>query len=218
MYVFEMTAKHKQSPIVDTKTLLMSAAIRLIWSSTYHNVGVAEICAEAGVTKGGFYHYFDTKADLFYEASHFYWESMKHRLDEVFSADKSSQEQLEALINFIIKKQEENTSHGMHPVSGCPIFMAGGQAGTGDEKVKLAARELASKAIDYNMNLVKQLMADGLIEDGQDALQSGRMLYQYVMGLLMYGRVVQDLDVVKSDLRKGIYRIVILKKEYQAIL
>lgn len=198
----------------DTKEKLMETAIGLIWQSNYSNVGVAEICKQAGVTKGSFYHYFETKADLFYEASQHYWDSMKLELDKIYSPSHSPLEQLENLIRFIIEKQENN-QHDDNPVSGCPFFTAGGQSGVGEEKVRQAALEMTDNAVKYNAALMRALKAEGALQSDASPVQTGRMIHHYVMGLLTYGRVFRSLDVVKEDLREAIYRIIDLKPEFR---
>ncbi len=198
-----------------TKHRLMETAIALIWQSNYANVGVAAISKQAGVTKGSFYHYFDSKADLFYEASCYYWEHLRQQLDHLYSPSFTPLEQLENLITFVIEKQKENPASDQNPVSGCPFFTAGGQAGTGEQKVRQAAQEMAEKAIQYNAALVRGLQADNLLEEEGDPTQIGRMLYQYVMGLLLYGRVMYDLEIVKEDLPEALYRLVGLKQAYR---
>lgn len=199
----------------DTKNKLMETAIELIWQSNYSNVGVAEICKQAGVTKGSFYHYFETKADLFYEASAHHWECKKAILDEIFSPSYTSLEQLENLITYILGKQDCNLSDGANPVSGCPIFTAGGQAGSGEDKVRQAAIEMSERAIKYDLALVKNLKADGYLNSDVEPEQTARMIFQYIMGLLIYGRVLHSLESVKQDIREAIYRIIDLKKEYR---
>ncbi len=202
----------------NTKTQLMDTATRLIWQSNYANVGVAEICKQAGVTKGSFYHYFETKADLFYEASQHYWEGMRQELDAIFSPSHSPLEQLENLIQFIIQKQETGTEQDDNPVSGCPFFTAGGQTGSGEEKVRQAAMEMSEKAIRYNTALMRQLKADDALCGDPDPEQIGRMVYQYIMGLLIYGRVLRSLEAVSQDLREAIYRIIALKDEHRKLI
>ncbi|MCI5050469.1 MAG: TetR/AcrR family transcriptional regulator [Rickettsiales bacterium] len=192
----------------------MDTAIDLVWQSSYATVGVAEICKQAGVTKGCFYHYFETKADLFYESSQYYWDGMKLDLDQIFSPSFTPLEQLENLVGYIVKKQEEN-QHDDNPVSGCPFFTSGVQSGAGEEKVRVAAMVMADNAVKYNTALIRALKADGKLEGDVDPEQVGRMLLNCVMGLLSYGRLYRSLDVVKRDLRESIYRVIDLKREFR---
>jgi len=198
-----------------TKEKLLETAIQLIWQSNYTNVGVNDICQQAGVTKGSFYHYFETKADLFYEASQHYWLGMKKDLDALYSPTFSPLEHLENLIQFIISKQDQTTHGDGNPVSGCPFFTAGGQAGSGEDRVREASREMSEHAVKYNVALVRNLKADNGLNGDPDPRQVGRLINQFIQGLLLYGRVYSDLGVVKTDLREGLYRLIDLKHEYR---
>ena len=49
----------------ETRDALISAARRLFAAKGYHNVGIREFAAEAGVTRGALYHHFTGKDELF---------------------------------------------------------------------------------------------------------------------------------------------------------
>lgn len=191
----------------ETKLRFFETAIALIWQSSYASVGVNEICRHAGVTKGSFYHHFDSKADLFYEASEYYWDSLRSDLDYVFSPSFSPVQQLENLIQLIINRQKDQSSE-CNPVSGCPFFTAAAQSGVGEEKVRLAARHMTEKALTYNLVLIRNLMSEGLLRECSDMDQLARLLYQFIQGLLLFGRVYEDLDIVSTDIRAGICRLI----------
>src|SRR5688572_7542472 len=48
----------------DTKQKLLDSAMKLMTNKGFKATTVDEICAEAGLTKGSFFHYFDSKEDL----------------------------------------------------------------------------------------------------------------------------------------------------------
>lgn len=48
----------------DSKTKLLNAALKVVRSKGYTATRVEDICAEAGVTKGSFFHHFKSKDDL----------------------------------------------------------------------------------------------------------------------------------------------------------
>ena len=198
----------------DTRERLLETAIQLIWQSNYSNVGVNEICEKAGITKGAFYHYFDSKATLFEQATQYHWEHMKAEIDSVFSPERTPLEQHEGLFGFILAKQDAN-QYDDNPVSGCPFFTSGAQVGPDEEKIRTTCVEMSEKAVRYDTALVKNLASEGFLEQHVDPRQTAEMLYQYIQGLLLYGRVFRDRAVVERNMREGAYRILGLKQEYR---
>jgi TetR/AcrR family transcriptional repressor of nem operon len=201
----------------ETREKLLQTAIDLVWQSNYCSVGVAEICARAGVTKGAFYHHFESKADLFYAAAQHHWTEVKPELDAIFSPASPPLEQLENLIGFVLTGHEPSQSAGADglEVTGCPFFAAGGQVGLEETRVRQASIEMGEKSIIYATALVRGLKAQGCLEGDPEPEQTGRMLFTYVQGLLMYGRALNDRSVVEADLRDGMYRLLGLKPEYR---
>ena len=205
-----------------TKERLLETAIQLVWQSNYDNVGVNEICARAGVTKGAFYHHFGSKADLYVAASRHYWEDLKKELDAIYSPAHTSLENLENLIQFVIARQ---TDEGLSSVAaqgdveapevvGCPFFTCGAQVGVTEAKVRQASIEMAENGMRYYLALVRALKADGVLNGDPDPIQLGRMLFQYMQGLLIFARVMNSITTVETDLRAGFYRLLDLKPEY----
>jgi len=54
----------------ETHERILAAAQQCFASYGYDGTGVAQICEQAGVTKGAFYHHFPTKHDVFLELLH----------------------------------------------------------------------------------------------------------------------------------------------------
>jgi TetR/AcrR family transcriptional repressor of nem operon len=54
-----------------------------------------------------------------------------------------------------------------------------------------------------------------MLNGDPDPAQLGRLVYQYIQGLLIYGRIYNDLGRITADLRDGVYRLVDLKQEYR---
>jgi TetR/AcrR family transcriptional repressor of nem operon len=203
-----------------TREKLLDTAIQLIWQSNYHSVGVNEICARAGVTKGAFYHHFESKADLYYAAAGHYWEELKKELDAIYSPSFTPLENLENLIKFVIDRQggkhmrcDEAEGEALESI-GCPFFACGGQVGVGEEKVRQASIDMADNGIRYYAALVRGLKADGVLRGNPDPVTVGRLLFQYMQGLLIYARVLNSIADLESDLREGFYRLLDLKPEY----
>jgi TetR/AcrR family transcriptional repressor of nem operon len=193
----------------ETREKLLETALTLIWQSNYSVVGVNEICKQAGVTKGAFYHHFESKANLFCEATAYYWQVVKQDLDAIFSPVNSPLEQLENLILFLFKSKLSDER-----VQGCPFFNAGAQIGTDDEQVIEALQHLSQMAITYNLALIKALDAGDYLERSGDMQQQARLMYHYIHGVMSYAYVQPDVDTIRRDLPEGLYRLLGVKPAY----
>ncbi|MBL0370936.1 TetR/AcrR family transcriptional regulator [Rhizobium sp. KVB221] len=65
----------------DSRTRLLDAALSVFRAKGYNAARVEDICAAAGLTKGGFFHHFRSKEDLALKAAE-HWTSMTGRLFE----------------------------------------------------------------------------------------------------------------------------------------
>ncbi|HMW73466.1 MAG TPA: TetR/AcrR family transcriptional regulator [Cellvibrionaceae bacterium] len=195
----------------DTRTLLLDTALALIWRSNYDSVGVNEICKQAGVTKGSFYHHFESKLELFFEASNHYWETIRKDLDGLLSPINPPLEQLAKWITFIfinkVGKDEEN-------IPGCAFFSACMQIGAGDPRIISSLQAMLERGATYNRALIQNLHNGNYLDDEVNCEQKARLMQQFVHGAITYVRASKNIANLKSDLPKGIFRLIGLKKEY----
>ena len=197
----------------ETRLTLMQTATELIWGSNYDKVGIAEICKKAGVTKGAFYHHFSSKSELFICACQYDWECVREDMDEVMSPRYSAAQQLERIFEVVLGTQCRPGSELQ--ICGCPFFTAGAQAGGDESEIKDMIRELSDTGVLYFAALTRNLQAEGCLQSEVDALQTGRNLHQFVQGLMMHGRILQDLEQFKSDLRYGMYQLLGVKPHFR---
>src|ERR1043166_6049660 len=71
--------------VSDAKERLMEAVRELIWTGSYGSTTIDDICEKAGVKKGSFYYFFDSKADLAATALDVEFQKNRVELDSIFS-------------------------------------------------------------------------------------------------------------------------------------
>lgn len=196
----------------DTKQKLLDTARELIWRNNYDTVGIAEICKNAGVTKGAFYHHFSSKADLFLTVCADLVEQMKATMDDMLSSRFTPLEQLENIVSHLLHMQ---CCDGVVEIRGCPLFTAGSQGGCECSEIRTAARDMSDISIGYYTRLVTNLSDGGYLNHAPDAEQTGRLIHQYIEGLWLHGRMHQNLDQLSVDLREGLYRVLDLKQQHR---
>ena len=64
---------------------LMTAALDLMWEESYGAVSIDDICRRAGVKKGSFYYFYESKSALAVAALERMAQAQKPVLDEQFS-------------------------------------------------------------------------------------------------------------------------------------
>lgn len=103
----------------DPKTRLLDTAEHLILEHGFAGTSLAMIVDEAGVTKGSFFHHFDSKDDLGRELIERFAEIDRQFLEETMaSAETLSRDPLQQLLIFIgLLAQEFETGH--NPLKGC---------------------------------------------------------------------------------------------------
>jgi len=191
--------------------LLLQTALELIWNSNYNSIGVNEICKQAGVTKGSFYHHFESKAELFCEATDYHWENIRQEVDALLSPMNTPLEQLENWIQFIYSNK---IGTDKDRIPGCAFFNAGMQSGCGDVRITETLQLMTERGAKYNLALVRNLEGGGYLHPVKDAEQLARLMQQYVQGAISHARVTRDIEKVRGDLPEAIYRLIGLKLEH----
>ncbi len=187
-----------------TKQKLLETAVNLIWENNYESVGIAQICEQAGVTKGAFYHYFQSKAELVTAAFENYWQQTRLEMDRVFSSQNTPLERVDLYCKMLISKQQMRELQTGY-VLGCP-FISSGQ-NTQEQQLKELAAKTVENVIKYFISLINDAQHENLISKEIDAEHLARYMYEFIHGVLTLARVKNDLEIVKNDLQPGIVRI-----------
>src|SRR5277367_2664606 len=110
----------------DSRQRLMDAAHELIWGYSYGAVTIEAICERAGVKKGSFYYFFDSKSDLAITAIEDWGVERKALIEEMFHPDVPPLDRIRKYIEFVVQRQlAEYEASGQ--VLGCPIFVLGSE-------------------------------------------------------------------------------------------
>ena len=184
---------------------LMEAVSQLIWVGSYGTTTIDDICAQAGVKKGSFYHFFKSKADLAIAAIDTDWEERRKEFDVIFSPVVPPLERFRRVADYMFRSQKEAQKQ-FGRVLGCPLFALGAEVSTREKILQKKIEEILDYKRMYFETALRDAHAAGLIHC-PNAKQKARMLFTYFEGLLTEARIRNDLDVLR-DAGRGAMQII----------
>jgi TetR/AcrR family transcriptional repressor of nem operon len=188
----------------DARSKLLSAALTLIWQSSYGAVGVDQICEVAGVKKGSFYYFFASKSELAVAAYESYWESKVPDMEAIFSPERPPLERLECFCRKGYESQREMfLRHGV--VVGCPYANVGSELATQDPRIRAKTQEIMERILAY----LEQAISDAVVEGSIEKLnpkEAARETYSVILGALLCAKVENNPEVL-VDLDRTVLRL-----------
>lgn len=185
-----------------TRARLLQATSDLIWSGSFHAAGVDEICRQADVRKGSFYHFFPSKADLAGEAVRAAWAGVRETVFEPIFADGSLRglARLRAIIEAVDRIQRSEFE-GRGVYLGCPFGSLGQEMAHQDRSLQQAVDEVFEGHVDYFERALAEAVETGEVEPGGLRTRARRLL-ALMEGALLVAKVSNRpeffSDVVKS--------------------
>jgi TetR/AcrR family transcriptional repressor of nem operon len=180
----------------DASERLMDAAYDLIWEHSYGAVTIDAICERAGVKKGSFYYFFDSKSDLAVAAINAWWIERKALVEEMFQPHIPPLERLHAYMDFVARRQIESYE-ASGQVLGCPLFTLGSEICTQDEQIRTRIHEIISYFVRAVEKTIAEAQAAGQIE-GKDAALKARCFLACYAGTLTRCRIENDIQSIRS--------------------
>src|ERR1043166_9697870 len=163
--------------VSDAKERLMDAVLELIWTNSYGSTTIDQICDKAGVKKGSFYYFFDSKVDLAEAAISEEWKSKRQELDSLFSPTVPPLESLKNYCDFGYRMQADiKAKYGC--VLGCPLFSVGAEISTEEDRLQKKIQAILEYKRKYFESAIRDAHAAGLIY-APDAESSPRAFFLY---------------------------------------
>ncbi|HET7571003.1 MAG TPA: TetR/AcrR family transcriptional regulator [Gammaproteobacteria bacterium] len=183
--------------VSDAKERLMAAASELTWRKGYNAVTVDAICEHAGVKKGSFYHFFESKAALAIAAMDNAWQTQaRPNLEVVFSASNPPLERLKQYFDGLYQMQLE-MSRTQGRALGCPFFSLSMESGGLEPEVWEASRRYLGRKRKYIESAIRDAQAEGLVDvDSTEEAVEG--IWTLLEGALARSRAQGDLEPLRE--------------------
>ncbi len=181
----------------DAKQRLMESVLDLVWKGSYGQTSVDDICERAGVKKGSFYHFFESKSDLMAEALEDSWGKIYRPVfDGVFSPAKPPLERLRDYVSHGYEEQVRKHKECGHVV-GCPLFSLGNELDVQERRLREVIQSLLGTMVRYLETALRDGHSQGVFVCPHPELMA-RTLFRYFEGALTEARIMNNLDLLKG--------------------
>lgn len=180
-----------------TRQRLLDTAQKLFYARSYEDVGVQEICQEAGVKKGSFYHFFPSKRDLTLAILDESWKRYRETmLAQVFARDLPPLKRIERLLDSQYRHHKA-VKDETGQVLGCPYGNLAGEMSTQDEVIRERLKRIFRDLEAPIEDVLDEAMAAGDLAELDSRATAGAMV-AYLEGLTLMAKTWNDPEVVRT--------------------
>jgi TetR/AcrR family transcriptional repressor of nem operon len=182
----------------DARQSLVDSAGELIFERGYAAVGVAEICARAGVQKGSFYHFFPSKQALTVAAVDAYWTRQRACWAELLGDDRRpALDRLRAVFAANVDAQTaDKRDRGV--VLGCLLGNLALELSARDPVLRARLDDVFAEQVEMVAGALAAAAAEGTVDPGRAGAGSARALLAQLEGMLLFAKVANDPGVLDA--------------------
>jgi TetR/AcrR family transcriptional repressor of nem operon len=182
--------------VTDTRERLLEAALQLIWKEGLGGSSVDDICEQAQVRKGSFYHFFKSKADLVVAALECHFEKARREFDRIFSPSVPPVERLRGFFDFMAGLQTIRQQQAGR-VLGCPYASVGVSCSSEDESIRERVQQIFVTYMKYFESALRDGSADGSIKV-KDIPMTVHAIFDQIEGAMAAGRIQNSLTPIRN--------------------
>lgn len=170
------------------RTHILDTAQGIVGIKGFSQVGLNEILAAAGVPKGSFYYYFDSK-EVFGKAllEHYFAKDLSQIDEFLLAPDRSARDRLIAYWGFFRANQERQD-----PIGKCLAVKLGAEISDMSEEMRLALKSGTSAIISRLSRVLEEGKSDGSIPLASSPIAAANALYQLWMGASVMWKISHD--------------------------
>ena len=183
---------------VDTQQRILDSARELIFSRSYADVGVADICEHAGVKKGSFYHFYPSKQALaiaILDAQ--YIDFKKNLVSKAFAEDVPPLARLVRFTEIAYQFQKQLNVQTGH-VLGCPFGNLANELSTQDEPIRVSIQQVFAKLQNHICAVLSGAKEVGDLAQEIDADATAQAMLAYFEGVLLLAKNQNEPEVIRQ--------------------
>ncbi|MGC5307403.1 TetR family transcriptional regulator C-terminal domain-containing protein [Micromonospora zamorensis] len=175
----------------DARNKILDAAATLIEQRGYSALGVAEICAAAGVPKGSFYYFFESKQSLAHTVIDEHWITQRRQWEQLLGSEHDPLRRLRDLF----EATEEIQHAGQQKagvVAGCLFGNLALELSNQAEEIRGRLQEIFEEQISLIEQVVVEAKERGLAGPSVDAREAARSIVAQIEGRVLLAKLLND--------------------------
>ena len=174
----------------DARERILAAGADLFGRRSYASIGVAEICAEAGVPKGSFYYFFPSKQALALEVIDRHWDWQRGEWQRILSASAPIVDRLRDL--FVATAEMQNEAlRGKGAVVGCLFGNLALEVSEQDDPVRARLQQIFEEQIDIVEAALREAQDAGELT-AVDVREPAKAIVAQIEGLVLLAKLYND--------------------------
>ncbi|MFA7253901.1 MAG: TetR/AcrR family transcriptional regulator [Patescibacteria group bacterium] len=196
-----------------TREKLLHTSRELMLQNGYHAVSVDEICVQANVKKGSFYHFFDSKMNLALQTMEDDHQESKSVCDTIFSSLSSPTERSQIFFEYIYRTQADLYRRTGHVCGALPVIL-GLEMACHDE-IRQKSSEIICFYEKYYKTALRDLIDTGDIDRNTNVKNVSSNVSCFLLGKMTIARIHNSLVSLKN-LETGISNLIKLDASKQS--
>ncbi|MFD7023820.1 TetR/AcrR family transcriptional regulator [Promicromonospora sukumoe] len=175
----------------DGRERLIEAGVELFSQRPYGSIGVAELCARAGVNKGSFYYFFPSKEALALAVIDRHWTWQKGVWTGILDGPGTMLERLRGLFDATAQMQVDAVT-GTGWVAGCLFGNLALEVSSQNEPVRAALQEIFDEQIELISSRLGAAVESGDLPALPDVDAAAKAIVAQLEGLVLFAKVFND--------------------------
>jgi len=174
----------------DARERILAAGAELFGSRSYASIGVAEICAVAGVPKGSFYYFFPSKQALALEVIDQHWDWQRGEWTRILTAQAPIVDRLRELFVATAEMQSDALK-GTGAVVGCLFGNLALEVSAQEDPVRDRLQAIFEEQITIVETALREAEDAGQLTLA-DARDSAKAIVAQIEGLVLFAKLFND--------------------------
>ncbi|RLP88937.1 TetR/AcrR family transcriptional regulator [Micromonospora sp. BL4] len=175
----------------DARNKILDAAAVLIEQRGYSALGVAEICATAGVPKGSFYYFFESKQALARTVIDEHWANQRRQWEQLLGSGRDPLRRLRDLFEATEEVQRTGQQKA-GVVAGCLFGNLALELSNQAEEIRRRLQEIFEAQIDLIEQVIVEAKATGLAGPSVGTREAARSIVAQIEGRVLLAKLLND--------------------------